>query len=145
MFIRYSLSLRDLALEINPGAQYLSDAPGLRETASRSVRRVTIKDLADRAYAGGVQMLGNGLEQGLRKAGIPKHAKVRAGEGSEQPRPHRAHVVGGVAMPRITGVGSNVSGFVRAQAAQSVAGQKIPAAALDNRAHLRRRQRAVRQ
>src|SRR5580704_15438619 len=145
MFIRNSLSLRDLALEINPGAQYLSDAPGLREAAPRIVRCVTIKNLADCADTGGVYMLGDGLEQGLRQAGIPKHAKVRAGERPEQPGPHGAHVIGGITLRGITRIGSQVSGILRAQAAKSIAGQKILAAALDDGAHLGRRQWAVRQ
>src|SRR5258708_22922628 len=97
MFIPRSLSLRDLALEIDPRPQYLSDAPGLREAAPRIVRRVTIKNLADRAQTRAVQMLRNGLEQRLREARVAMHPEMGAGEGPEQPGPHGAHMVGGIA------------------------------------------------
>src|SRR5258708_18478328 len=71
------------------------------------------------------------------------HPEMGAGEGSEQPGPHSAHMVGGIARPWIAGIGSKVFWIARAQSAQPVAGQKIPAASLDHRAHLGGRQRAV--
>ncbi len=92
-----SLSLRDLALEVNPGTQYLSDAPGLRETAARTVRCVTIKYLAHRPQAGAVQVLRHGLEKGLRQPRIAvardsgPGRRVRAARPRRCPcgRPHR--------------------------------------------------------
>src|SRR5258708_29556272 len=71
------------------------------------------------------------------------HPEMGAGEGSEQPGPHSAHMVGGIARPWIAGIGSKVFWIARAQSAQPIAGQKIPAAALDHRAHLGGGQRAV--
>src|SRR5579863_8374334 len=59
--------LGDFALEVEPGAQYLSDAPGLRETAAGTVRCVTIEYLADRAHAGARQVLRDGREKRLRQ------------------------------------------------------------------------------
>ncbi len=59
------LGLSDFVLELYPRAQYLSDAPGLREAAARNVRRVTIENLADRAQAGAFHMFCERVQERL--------------------------------------------------------------------------------
>src|SRR5258708_30052367 len=127
---------RDLALEVDPRTQYLSDAPGLREAATLTVRRVTIKYLANASQAGAVQLLRHGLEKRLRQPRITVHAVVGAHKGAEQPAPGRAHVVSGIALPAIAPVAAYVPWILRAQAAQPVAGQQFAPAAIDHGAHL---------
>src|ERR1700679_3626378 len=114
-----SLVFGDLALEVDPGTQYLSDAPGLRETAVRTVRRVTIKYLAHRAQTGAIQVLGQRVQKGLREPRIAVHAVVSPCKGCEQAGPDRAHVVGGIAFPSVARAAAHITRFLRAQAAQS--------------------------
>src|ERR1700722_13266639 len=131
-----SSSVRDPALEENPRPQYLSDAPCLRETAARTVRRVTIKDLADRGHTRALQVLRNGGEQRLRQSRIAVHAIMSPHERPEQPGPHRAHVIGGIPLSGVARVAPDVARFLRAQTAKSVARQQFPAAAINDGPHL---------
>src|SRR3984957_6156601 len=133
---RNSLLLRVLAFEVDPRAQYLSDAPSLREAAARIVRCVAIKYLADRPHAGAVEVLRHGREERLRERRIAIHAVVSPDEGAQQPAPDGAHVVSGIALLRASQVSSDKPRFLRAQAAQPVAGQKFAAAAINHGAHL---------
>ena len=59
------------------------------------------------------------FEKGHRGSGVAIHAQVRQRERAEQPSPHRALVVGFVALDRPSCVVSAVAGFAGREAAQS--------------------------
>src|ERR1700732_1921195 len=94
-----STLLRYLPIEVQPGTQYLSNAPRLREAAARSVRCVTIEHLADRTQARGRQVLRHGREKFLRPARITVNTVVGAGERTQQPAPDCALMIARVALP----------------------------------------------
>src|SRR5690606_35740357 len=81
-------------------AEHLGAAPGLGEAATRGVRRVTAHHLRDVAEAVLADVGDHGFEQRPHPlAGAGTEAvdpQVSRGEGTEQPRPRRAGVVGRV-------------------------------------------------
>src|ERR1700730_14002878 len=101
-------TLGNLPIEVQPGTQYLSNAPRLREAAARSVRCVTIEHLADRTQARGRQVLRHGREKFLRPARITVNTVVGAGERTQQPAPDRALMIGRVALPCIARIAAHV-------------------------------------
>ena len=58
---------------------------------------------------------------------------VREREGTEQPAPDGALMIGRVAVAGAAAVMAGISGFARREAAQPVRGQEIPRANIDNR------------
>jgi hypothetical protein len=75
----------------------ISDAPRLREAAARCVRRVTIKNLADRAHARGREVLCHGREKFLGPARVAVNTVMRASKGPQKPAPDGALMIGRVA------------------------------------------------
>jgi hypothetical protein len=79
-------------------AQHFGDAPRLRDTAARRIRRLGVEDLADRSGARIAQMDGVGLHEIVRgAAGGGVDLEPRVDIRTDEPRPDGALMVGGVA------------------------------------------------
>ena len=87
----------DQRIQAAQGAQDFGDAPGLRDTPARSIRRFRVEYLADRADAGFAQVGRKRFEQRARRTAVGRmHAEPGIDERTNQPRPDRPLVVGGV-------------------------------------------------
>src|SRR4029453_6455581 len=90
----------------HPGAQDFRHAPRLGHAAPRGVRLDGVEDLADRADAGLVQMRYEAVEKAPGPCVVFRvHLEPRVDEGADEPRPHRALMVGGVSRPEIAAIG----------------------------------------
>src|SRR5579872_979667 len=82
--------------------QQFSDAPGLRHTASRTVRLVSIEDLWDLSDALALKISLQGGKPVFRlhhgHFGVIVHPQVGAYKRTQKPRPDRSLVVGAVAV-----------------------------------------------
>src|SRR5436190_2560264 len=76
-------------------AQHFGDAPGLRDAPARHERRLGIEDLADRSDTRVAQVAVETVEYpACAVAVLWIHLQPRVDERPDQPRPHRALVVG---------------------------------------------------
>src|SRR5258706_1563297 len=90
-----------------PGAQCLGDAPGLGVAAARGMRRIAVEDFTDCSDTGLSKVCGDALEEGERVRRVAINPLVCDCKGTQQPAPHRALVVAGVALARAAAVGCN--------------------------------------
>src|SRR6266571_5269793 len=84
-------------------------------------------------------------EKTQRSRGVAVNAIVRKSEGAEQPAPYGALMIRGVAIARAATVVPGIARLTRSEASQSVRGEEIPGADLDNGLLLFERERADRQ
>src|SRR6185369_3839427 len=82
-------------------AQRLGHAPRLRRAAARRVRRIAVEDLRQLAEPVAGEVRAQPVEE--RRLDAPAHALASVGVDSEEERPHRALVIGGVARALIAG------------------------------------------
>src|SRR6266581_8544203 len=125
-----------------PSAEDFRDGPGLGDAAARSEWRVAIKDFTERAEATRIDLTFQGREEPQRSRAVAVNAIVRKSEGAEQPAPYGALMIRGVAIARAATVVPGVARLTRSEAPQSVRGEEIPGANLDNRLLLFERERA---
>ena len=91
-------------MQEEPGAQRFRNAPGLGETAGRSVRGVAVEDFAEGAEAAVTDVSREPVEQSHRMFGIAMHAVVRDRKRAKKPRPYGSLVVSGVALGRAAAI-----------------------------------------
>src|SRR5204862_416067 len=105
---------------------YFSDAPGLSDAAARRERRPGIEDFADRTDAG---FGDDGFKAGEETARPLRFVRVDLEPGvderPDQPGPHRALVIGGIAGAQIAEIARLEIGFVWRQRAQSDRRQQL--------------------
>ena len=82
----------------SPRAKSFPDRPCLRDASIRSERRIPVKNFAGSAKSGGLDVAKHRFQKRHRLAGIPINAQVSQREWTEKPTPHRALVIGGVAL-----------------------------------------------
>src|SRR2546428_13137072 len=87
-----------------PGAQRLGDGPRLRDAPARCKRRIAVEDLGDGAEPVVAEVMRHRREEGACCLGVAVHLEVSERERAEEERPHRALVVGAVAVPLIAAV-----------------------------------------
>ena len=96
------LTSRLCVLKLDPCAQHFANTPGLGETATRLMRRCAIEYFAHRAEARVEQMVGNRRKIRLGERRVAIYTKVRQGEGSEKPTPHRTLVIRAIPVPGVS-------------------------------------------
>src|SRR5258706_12089051 len=114
-----------------PGAQGLGDAPGLGTAAARGMRRIAVEDFTDCSDTGLSKVCGDAAEEGERVRRVAINPLVCDCKGTQQPAPHRALVVAGVALARAAAVVGNVGGVRRLERAQSERCQQQGGADID--------------
>src|ERR1700738_3928187 len=96
-------------------AEDFGDAPGLRNTTHRPVRRLRLKDFADRPQSSIVKVRQEWLKQPPDQLRITLESKVGIEIRSHKPWPRHAHVVCGVARALIALIGRLITGVVGTQ------------------------------
>src|SRR5262245_56272523 len=86
-----------------PHTQHLGHAPRLRDASTRNERLIGVENLADRSDARVAQMR---VEPAHHRPCVVDtiwmDAQPRVDEGTDEPRPHRAHVIRRVARAQVT-------------------------------------------
>src|ERR1700730_17562444 len=134
-----------LACRSAPCSQYFRHRPGLRDTSTRSERRIAIENFAERAQAVRMNLFTERLEKTYRRSAIRANTEMRQHQWAEEPTPHGALMIRAVTLSIIATVMSLVAGFALREAAQSVRSNKPPGTNIDNRFLLFRGKRALRQ
>src|ERR1700682_5278348 len=101
-------------------AEDFGDAPCLRNTAHRPIRRLGLEDLADGAQPSFEEMGHKWLKEPADHLPIALDAKMRVEIRSHQPGPRHPHVIGGVACALVALVGRLIAGIVRTEGPQSI-------------------------
>ena len=84
------------------------------------------------------------FQETKRRFAVVVDAVMRQREGTEQPAPDRALMISGVTIAGVTAIVAAVSGFGWRETPQSMRGQKMPCANIDNRLLLLSGERAHR-
>src|SRR5919109_4786044 len=101
-------------------SQHLGDAPGLRDTAHRSVWWFGLEDLADRSQSGLTQVRNERFEQSRRCVALWIESPVGVEVRPQQPGPDQSHVVGRIAGALVAAVDGLIARIIRAKGAQPV-------------------------
>src|SRR6185437_13722247 len=92
----------DLPRRLHPAPQGFGDAPGLGDAAARGVGRLGVEDFADGTDALLVQVRHQALQKPPRLRGMPGvQFQPGVDVGTDQPRPYRALMIGGVARTQV--------------------------------------------
>ena len=117
------MQLRNSIDILDDGAQHLRDAPGLRDTAFRRVRRIAVRELRKLANSTAIHLRLERVEPFrcliLRRLGSAVSLHVSADEGSHQPKPDRALVIRGIAAVHIPLIRPPVRGILWRQCSQA--------------------------
>src|SRR5437588_276023 len=91
-----------LSAELIQAAKNLGHAPRLCGAAARVIRRLGVEDLADRADAGVGQVWFESIEKAQSAGAVGRmDFEPRVDERSDQPRPDRALMIGGIACAEV--------------------------------------------
>ena len=111
-----------------PSAEEFGDGPGLGDAGGRFERRFGVEDLGERTEAVDVDGSGERLQEVECCRFVLIDAEMSEGEGTEEPAPDGALMIGGVAVARTATIVRDVSRFVRAETAKAEGSEKFSAA-----------------
>src|SRR5262249_31325665 len=108
-----------------PGIERAGDGPGLCRRAARMVRRLAVKNFANRAHPPIFQRVAHTLQDGKRPARIARQPVDPETERSKQPAPDRPLMITAVALEHASAIMGMVRRIVRRQRAQSERGEEV--------------------
>src|SRR5580704_2419037 len=106
-------------------AQHFSDRPGLCDAAVRREWRLAFENFAQRSEPVHVYGDSQRLEEAHGFSAVTVYTQVRQHKGTDQPAPHRALMVGGVAILRSAEVMTQVSWLAWSKAAQPIRSEQV--------------------
>src|SRR5205085_5667621 len=112
-------------LQQTPSLKRAGNGPSLGGGASRTMRRISIENFAERAHSLVFQRVGDALQQGLRARGVAADAVRGEAEGGEEPGPNGALVIAAVALEDAAAVTRMILRAFRRERAQSESGEEM--------------------
>lgn len=138
-------SQRGVTRQELPGAEEFGYGPGLGNAATWTMRSIRVINFGESAEPIAIDGFDERFKKGASRGAILVNAIMGESEGTEEPAPDRALMVGGIALAWSAGIGGSVTGFAGSEAAQSVWGQQMGDASVDDGFLLLGEQRADRQ
>ena len=105
-----------------PCAQDFGDGPGLCDAAAGRKWSITVENFAERAEAARINLAAERLEETQCRFAVMVNTVVCEREGTKQPAPDGALMIGSVAFARAAAVMACISCFARRETPQSVRG-----------------------